>query len=689
LLAFVSILSAAPVLAGAVYYVDSSNGSDANSGLSASVPWKTIAKVNRSVFTPGDSILFKRGGTWWETLIPPSSGMSGNNITFGAYGTGDLPKIDGSAKSYCVEGKKDYITITDLHLTSPTQFGIAHTKWNSSGTELSTPGWMIKNCRFTKCGVYLFGPNTVVQDNVLVGPGPITGSDSHGAIVIRGLVATNCSVLRNTVSGFASRGIWFLNGAGSPTVIDNLVYAITFRPGTVTEGYGIDFDGYGRPITGTVTAAGNTVYDCANNGIELENSTGASVISGNLVHDCPSGILYLNYTAGKNYPDLRGKDVHGVVAYNIIYHCQAGVSLNDVSGVDIWNNTICDGIGSYPRGLMINDAGTAGAPFVKAIDFRNNIVGSGMSRSASAKYALNSHFIAFDYSAVVDPVIEIRSQSTYLNLSQLKSGGAALHCFTTNPGFVDAAGHDFHLLSTSPCINAGAYVGLTQDLEGKSINGVPDIGAYESGPPTSTTPPMVTTTVPSIIQSTSATSGGIVTSDGGATVTERGVCWGLSINPTVSGSHTHDGSGTGIYSSSLSGLSPNTTYHTRAYATNSSGIGYGSDISFKTLTATSVTLKVPLLLTPYWASTGQPTTISLTWRDKNTDPSETGYMIRIKPNGGAYAYYTTGKDVQSYTIAGLLSQTKYYWNVKALGDGNSIEDSAWALATSDCIFTTK
>ncbi len=579
LFAFIFILAAAPIYAATVYYVDATNGSDANNGRAPQTPWKTIHKVNTSIFVPGDSILFNRGKTWRETLIPPSDGSSGNNITFGAYGTGDLPKIDGSTRKYCVEGKKDYITITDLHFASPTQFGVAHTNWNSSGTELSTPGWLIKNSRFTNCGVNLFGPNTVVKDNVFVGPSPITGPDA--AITIHGQVASNCSVLRNTVSGYRARGIWFFKGVNNPTATDNIVHDISFLIGTSNEGYGIDFDGYGYPITGTVTVSRNTVYNCASNGIELENCSTASVISRNLIHDCPRGILYLNYGAySGRYPEQRGIDVHGVVAYNIIYHCRNGILLNNVSGVDIWNNTLYDGLGSYPSGLSINDDGTY---FVKNIDFRNNIVGSGMRRSVYAKYAWRNHFIAFDYDAVVNPVIQIQSPSSTLTLAQLQSGGAALNSFTTSPGFVNAAGHDFHLLSSSPCINAGRFVGLTQDYAGNNINGAPDIGAYESGPPTSTTPPLVTTTAPSAIQSTSATGGGIVTADGGATVTERGLCWGSTASPAISGSHTHKGSGTGSFVSTLTGLSPNKTYHVRAYATNSSGTGYGIDIAFKTL----------------------------------------------------------------------------------------------------------
>ena len=93
----------------------------------------------------------------------------------------------------------------------------------------------------------------------------------------------------------------------------------------------------------------------------------------------------------------------------------------------------------------------------------------------------------------------------------------------------------------------------------------------------------VTTTVVSSISSSSATSGGIVTADGGASVTARGVCWSTSANPTISGSKTSDGTGTGIFTSSITGLIPGTAYHVRAYATNGAGTSYGSDITFTTV----------------------------------------------------------------------------------------------------------
>ena len=96
----------------------------------------------------------------------------------------------------------------------------------------------------------------------------------------------------------------------------------------------------------------------------------------------------------------------------------------------------------------------------------------------------------------------------------------------------------------------------------------------------------LTTTAASSITTTTATSGGEVTDVGGASVTVRGVCWGITENPTTADSTSEDGTGTGVFESSLTKLSPNTTYYIRAYATNSEGTAYGTQVTFKSLMPT-------------------------------------------------------------------------------------------------------
>lgn len=95
--------------------------------------------------------------------------------------------------------------------------------------------------------------------------------------------------------------------------------------------------------------------------------------------------------------------------------------------------------------------------------------------------------------------------------------------------------------------------------------------------------PSVTSSDATNITEASATSGGNVTSDGGATVTERGICWSTSQNPTINDAHVSNGNGIGGFTADMTGLNSNTTYYMRAYAINLVGIQYGDEKSFTTL----------------------------------------------------------------------------------------------------------
>ena len=92
----------------------------------------------------------------------------------------------------------------------------------------------------------------------------------------------------------------------------------------------------------------------------------------------------------------------------------------------------------------------------------------------------------------------------------------------------------------------------------------------------------VYTTPASNVLYTFAETGGNAANDGGAQITEKGVCWGMNPDPVITESRTYDGAGEGEFSSFLDGLTPGTTYYVRAYATNSVGTVYGDNITFKT-----------------------------------------------------------------------------------------------------------
>lgn len=119
-----------------------------------------------------------------------------------------------------------------------------------------------------------------------------------------------------------------------------------------------------------------------------------------------------------------------------------------------------------------------------------------------------------------------------------------------------------------------------------------------------TTAPTVSTDTQSAVTHNSATLGGNVTADGGASVTDRGIVWGTSSNPTtIADTKVANGSGTGAFSATVNGLPSNTLIHVRAYATNSVNTSYGNDISFNTLPA-------PVAVTSLNTANASPTNAS-------------------------------------------------------------------------------
>ncbi|MCD7973587.1 MAG: pectinesterase family protein [Candidatus Azobacteroides sp.] len=136
--------------------------------------------------------------------------------------------------------------------------------------------------------------------------------------------------------------------------------------------------------------------------------------------------------------------------------------------------------------------------------------------------------------------------------------------------------------------------------------------------------PTVSTTGSSNVLNTSMTVSGNVTAWGGTDVTERGVVWGVNSNPTIDDNKEVAGSGLGTFQAAISGLTPETTYYVRAYATNSTGTAYGTELAVTTLaTQPDVTKIVDI------NGSGDYTSISDAFAD--VPVSYTGrWIIRVK-----------------------------------------------------------
>jgi uncharacterized protein (TIGR02145 family) len=174
-----------------------------------------------------------------------------------------------------------------------------------------------------------------------------------------------------------------------------------------------------------------------------------------------------------------------------------------------------------------------------------------------------------------------------------------------------------------------------------------------------TTAPVLTTTAISSIESSNAVSGGNITSDGGLAVTARGICWNTSQDPAIADNKTEDGEGTGVFTSSLTGLSQGTTYFVRAYATNSSGTSYGATISFKTLAPPTVTTATISGLTQTSAIFGGNVTDS-----GGVKITARGVCWSISPNPTIALSTRTsdaiGSGTFSSSLTGLTINTTYY-----------------------------
>ncbi|MBR5028122.1 MAG: T9SS type A sorting domain-containing protein, partial [Bacteroidales bacterium] len=198
------------------------------------------------------------------------------------------------------------------------------------------------------------------------------------------------------------------------------------------------------------------------------------------------------------------------------------------------------------------------------------------------------------------------------------------------------------------------------------------------------------------ISNDTAFSGGLVASDGGSPVTARGVCWDTLQNPTVAGSHTNDGTGVGSFSSTIAHILQGKTYYIRAYATNSSGTGYGDQVSFTTSVfdankCFSVAPGHKVIFSPgnlQWSATGGGSTLTThstvdgiaagTWRfaehqwdyigapNANVSPSYIGWidLFGIGTSGYDSIFpYDTIISNSNYLPYATMVGTKYDWGV--------------------------
>ncbi|HEY1017929.1 MAG TPA: HYR domain-containing protein, partial [Sediminibacterium sp.] len=236
------------------------------------------------------------------------------------------------------------------------------------------------------------------------------------------------------------------------------------------------------------------------------------------------------------------------------------VRMNDLAVGDVDEFTWYYAAGELANlNTIINQVAVAGAV--------SNITYTSATLTAKTPVASTGYWMVVPSGSATPSPAQIKTGTNYGAVTVVSSGSGAM------AANVDATFNLSGLSANTQYIVH--FVSQAADLSYSSILSVPfTTQAY--------TVPTVSTSAVSSVTTVTAASGGNVTNSGGQNITARGVCWNTSASPTIANSKTVDGSGTGVFSSSLSGLLPSTTYYLRAYATNATGTSYGNEIVFTT-----------------------------------------------------------------------------------------------------------
>lgn len=150
---------------GRTFYIDAVTGSDVNDGLTIQKAWKTLEKVNATLFNPGDQILFKCGQDWTGQLYPKGSGENKKPIVIGSFGNGKKPLIAGNgvANGTIYLFNQQYWEITNLEVTNYSQEeekGMSLENWENQNTAnyvIPTLPPQFVNRNVPKYGIYVLG----------------------------------------------------------------------------------------------------------------------------------------------------------------------------------------------------------------------------------------------------------------------------------------------------------------------------------------------------------------------------------------------------------------------------------------------------------------------------------------------------------------------------------------------------
>jgi hypothetical protein len=523
----------------ATYYVSIESGNDGGNGLSPSNAWKTIAKVNRSRFNPGDRILFKCGETWRERLTVSSSGSSTAPITYGSYKTGPKPEINGSVvvKSWLrenVPGKTLYSASQDTDgqaLSRPDQvfrndnrlvpstkaiadMGNNQWKWENqklyvniggdpSGSLVEASSSARYSCIVVGAKKFITLENITIQkanqDGLLITNGSshinlshMTASNNYWAginVWDESAKQPSGSVEGSSIEGNGGNGIHFSN-VQQWKISNNEVHGNCRLKESPNHQHtaGIKLNGLNsignivehNTVSGSARGCGIWLDFCGRNNIIRYNNVFDNYSAG-IMNEITSGTrIYYNKSNynGRSYNYEKSQ----CTAAGIFIWGRTGLPpQNGPANDNVIYNNLC--YANLFKGIIVQGDGKSGGIIDRnkvmnnvSVENQTQFCAGGGAEKTNARNIITHNCFGNEARRLIEWGWG-RYKSTYKDWET--AYGSNTYSIKASPLFVDAANEDFGLQNNSPCINAGSNVGLTRDLSGKILSGNPDVGPYE------------------------------------------------------------------------------------------------------------------------------------------------------------------------------------------------------------------
>lgn len=362
-----------------------------------------------------------------------------------------------------------------------------------------------------------------------------------------------------------------------------------------------------------------------------------------------------------------------------------GICYSRNTGVDIADSLIYSGVGIGVYALLIPNLTHNTTYYVRAFAINGNGVAYGDELSFTTA---NNSVLA---TVTTTTASGITTGSANLGGNVTSDGGSTVTargvCYSTSPnpttGSPGGTGTGVFSVTASYLTPGTTYY---YRAYATNINGTAYGNEYSFTTLIPLSAPVLTTLSAVDITETTAIAGGSISYDGNSAIYERGVCWSTSANPTTANDKATSGATSGSFYTFLSGLSPSTTYHIRAYAINAVGTGYGNDLTFTTgsiVSIPTVTTSSATSITEISAVLGGNVT-----SDGGASVTDRGVVINTTGNPSLYSYTIakpigSGTGAYSGTVSTLSPATTYYVRAYATNSQGTAYGNEVTFTTSE------